>query len=353
MATKTIGATGRDYATLSAWIAYLDALTFAGAEIGQAYNDGEFGEGLNFVSGITNGSNRITLTAAAGQSFADHASKTTNALKYNVGNGAGALGTTGGGGSTIIVDIAHLTITRMQFKRTANYNYLLEMTGGSSDGIFTDCIFHQFDSGLACAVLNTAVTTSCLFICDGTGGTGSSVGVRHLGACADTNCTIVRTKGGTAAALAAAYGTCTMINTAVFGFSSIVDSGTFAGSNNASNLSSLGFGSANQTSLTYASQFAGVTTGSEDFRALASGSLDNAGTATGAPATDIIGQTRAATPWIGAHEVVGGGGGGGGGGQATQVITGSSMMRGEDAYRHVRRHGFAGWRRAIDLRRAA
>jgi hypothetical protein len=172
MATKTIGATGRDYSTHSAWITYLDALTFSGAEIGQAYNDGEFLEGLNFVSGITNGANRITLTAAAGQGFADHASKTTNALKYNVSNGAGVLGTTGGGGSTIIVDIAHLTITRMQFKRTANYNYLLEMTGGSSDGIFTDCIFHHDTAGGSggAVILNASVATNCLIIANGAAG---------------------------------------------------------------------------------------------------------------------------------------------------------------------------------------
>lgn len=302
--TKTIGATGRQHSTISGWITYLDAATFAGAETGECYNDGEFLEWANFVSGITNGTDRVILTASTasgGQGFADHASKATNALRYNVSNGVGMRDTVGGAGSTIIVDIAHLTITRMQFKRTCNYANLLEMKAASSDGIMTGCIFHHDTAGGSggAVILNASVATNCLIIANGA---ASNVGLRMLGACTVTNNTVARTKGGTMTGLEEAYGTSTLVNNAVFGFSALTTGSTFAGNNNASDLA-IGFGSANQASLTYASQFQNVTTTTEDFRAVGTGSLDNAGTASGAPSTDIIGQTRAGTPWIGAHEV--------------------------------------------------
>lgn len=80
-------------------------------------------------------------------------------------------------------------------------------------------------------------------------------------------------------------------NTAFFGFTNDTNSdGSFTGSNNASDVA-IGFGSSNQASVTYANQFEAVNWATRDFRAKAGGALISNATSTGAPSTDIVGQS--------------------------------------------------------------
>ena len=97
--TKTIGV-GKDYASIDAWVAGA-ASTYPGGLVaadviwkGVLYKEGP---GTNNEWTITTGTTAYTLTcdatryylleAAPGQSFADNASKLTNALRYNNANG--------------------------------------------------------------------------------------------------------------------------------------------------------------------------------------------------------------------------------------------------------------------------
>jgi hypothetical protein len=67
-----------------------------------------------------------------------------------------------------------------------------------------------------------------------------------------------------------------LYDNAFFGGSAVASASTyFVASNNATNQSSVGFGSSNQVSLTTANQFESITSGSEDFRVKAGAGLIN------------------------------------------------------------------------------
>ena len=83
---KSIGTASRDYSTLQAWEDAAPANLVTADQVwkGECYNDSTFTAGVT-ISGITTDATRyIWLTAAAGQSFADHPE---NALDYNAANG--------------------------------------------------------------------------------------------------------------------------------------------------------------------------------------------------------------------------------------------------------------------------
>jgi hypothetical protein len=145
--------------------------------------------------------------------------------------------------------------------------------------------------------------------------TPSGVTVRCDGYASILNCTIVRDSGltGTTTGINETTGATPLIkNTAVFGFTTAVATGTYdaASDYNASDDTTTP-GSNSLDSLTYASQFQDTAGSDCDFRALSSGSLDGAGTRdqTNTNDLDIIGQSRSTTaPTIGAWEVVTSGG---------------------------------------------
>src|SRR4051812_34128745 len=89
MATKSIGATSRDYSTISGWAAYVNALSLSAAEVGECYNDSEFTESSTVTFGGWTGASRtntVTLKCHSGQSFRDN-SPQSHALRYNQSNG--------------------------------------------------------------------------------------------------------------------------------------------------------------------------------------------------------------------------------------------------------------------------
>src|ERR1035437_9016454 len=94
---KTIGATGRQYATINLWDASVPSnlVTDGNSYEGDMYNDAEFAGSQLLAAHTTNSTHTLLLTAAAGQSFQDNANVRTNALKYNVSNGVGIRSTAG------------------------------------------------------------------------------------------------------------------------------------------------------------------------------------------------------------------------------------------------------------------
>src|SRR6266436_4658512 len=135
--TKTIGSSGRDYSTITAWRNALPAnlTTDGNAQVGQCYNDSEFTEGSNVTfDQVTDATNNITLTTASGQSFRDNASVRSNALNYNQTNGA-AVHVSGSLGLTISTQ--YMTVSNLQVKGD---NYCMYQTTGSNIQ-YNNCIF--------------------------------------------------------------------------------------------------------------------------------------------------------------------------------------------------------------------
>jgi len=296
--TKSIGsAGGRDYATPQLWEDALPANLVSGdtVQIGECYNDSEFaGSGLRLqINGqTTDATHTITLRCAAGQSFRDHASVQTNALRYNASNGVG-IRKTGGYQECIIVNTSFVYLDGLQIKEESARPCLSGPAAGVPVLWVSNCIFQGSVNGGG----NSLVTAEgCdfwdnVFIVDSDGSSPGRSAIFHgyaNGVSTFTNNTFVRpsnwTPGGPAISSTGPGGvTNAMVykNNAFFGFTSIaVYPGRVSGNNNATDLSSVGFGTSNQVSLTYASQFEDPGT-TKDFRAKAGGGLiDNGATLT-------------------------------------------------------------------------
>lgn len=316
---KTIGATGRDYATPALWFAAVPTnVTTAGGDNyrGEAYNDAEFTSAstlLTMSGKTTSVAHKIIFTAASGQSFKDHVNVRTNALKYNQANGVALRCTGNYGGDVIIVDNANIQITRIQAKGdgTGNgSNVPLNCEGASTSNILLmDCIsnvnakeaFKIYGSG--CYAINISGFLS------GSAGNGCTVknGSTAIG------CQVVRDSAQTPAGTGAvsAYTNSILQSCAFFGFSTVASASnwdTTNSKNNATDKASGLPGSNNQHSVTYTSTapFTNATTASQNLIPISSSSLINNGfrDATNAP-NDITGTARSATPTIGAWEVSG------------------------------------------------
>src|SRR5262245_61903092 len=141
MATKSIGATGRDYATPALWASYLSGLgTLSAPEIGELYNDAEFGSAnVSWTGFTTSATNTVTIRCAAGQSFKDHASVRSNALTYDQSKGVGIVFSS----SHQWTNIAnYFFIQGIQFKRKASSyaNACIDYHSTATGGHVKDCI---------------------------------------------------------------------------------------------------------------------------------------------------------------------------------------------------------------------
>lgn len=331
--TKSIGSGGgRDYSTLALWEADCPANLVTVDQIwkGECYNDAEFsGSGtseLVYITGMTTDATRyVWLTAATGQSFADHANKLTNALRYNQSNGVAL--TYSGSYSAVIRANVNVKITRLQVKRGGT-------TGGSNSGgialndnvgtqLLDQCLFEATApmptgaNGGAVRLEYGGKATNCLIVLRGSAGNALFL---YEGADA-FNCTVVRPSNLSTAGTGVhkQYGTPTLKNCAVFGpFSSTFNSTTGWSASTGYNASDAASapGSNNQTSLTFADQVEQPSdaSGAHDFRlksTLSGGCKDNANTdTTNVPdANDIVGTARSGSWDIGCWELTAGGGG--------------------------------------------
>lgn len=302
--TKSIGTSSRDYSTLQAWEDAIPANLVSADEkwVGECYNDAEFSatENILTISGHTTDATRyIELTAAAGQSFQDHASVQSNALTYDATKGVGVK-ITNGYRYNISSSDGYTRIKRLQFLCTSIASHC---SFAGANTLVEACIFKGIAGGSKGVVKasNGVTFRSCLIIDGSTG--NEPAAIVDYGPSAFYYCTIVRSTGTPGSSKAIEYidyhsGTSNIVaSTAIFGFSAPTDIGTSTGvdatnsKNNATdNASGLPGSTGNQHSLTYASQFESV---SADFRAKTGANLLDAGaTDSTNGANDIAGTAR-------------------------------------------------------------
>lgn len=296
MATvSSIGTVGRNYATHALWL-----LSFAaGGWEGEEYNDTEFlvTTPISFSGHGTSAPNYIKLSAAAGQGFRDNANALTNALKYNVTNGAGIRSATNYI-NVISVAESFVTLFGLQVKHSSaggGGQRPINMSGAPSSCVLDSCILELVTASAGQPVVQWQVgtITNCLLIQRSATGNGLNFNY-PTGTPSATNCTIVRPSDVTASGngIQSSTGAWKAVNCAVFGFTTFNSGGTPTScSNNASDVA-IGIGSSNQASKTYTAQFQGTLNASSDFRAKAGADLLENATSTGAPALDIVGTSR-------------------------------------------------------------
>ena len=250
-----------------------------------------------FGSRTTDATRYVTLSAQAGKSFKDNASKLTNALRYNGANGV-ALNI----GSSNYFAMPNFTrISNLQIKGA----YAIDFGGNHT---LNSCIISRVGSSSS-AQNQDSVWTNVLWITDTNSpflNTGNANKTREF-----HNCHFWAYAPGASSYWATGdYGVYLLKNCTFFGFVGVTNAGapgSYTGSiNNATDLASVPAGfSGTLLSQTTANQFQNVTAGSEDFRVKTGSSLINAGVRdqTYTNDLDIVGTTRSTTtPTIGVWE---------------------------------------------------
>lgn len=313
---KTIGTSSRDYSTLQAWEDACPANLVSVDQIwkGEVYNDSEFlGDGtlmLDVAGQTTDATRYMWLTAASGQSFADHANKLTNPLKYDQSKGVG-IRRTGSYANIFKFNAAvNFLCERLQFYYDSTYssNYYIPFQGHSlAVTTFKGCIY--LSRRTTAIDIAGGIWVNSLFVSLGTSRTGNMIANVNSNVPSLYNCTIVRASDLGTAEGTAVNTTGVVQNCAIFNFTTAIGGSPSSTTYNASDLSSLP-GSNNVTSLTFGSQFTGTTSSAPDFSAKSGGGLvAGARDAGNTNDLDIIGQTRSTTtPTIGAWEFVSAGG---------------------------------------------
>jgi hypothetical protein len=284
--TKTIGTgVGRDYPDIASWL-----VDFApGGWIGVCENDSLFTAGCNFSGQSTSITDYIRLECAAGQSFRDGGA--SQALTYDASKGV-AIDQNVPYASVFTVNELYVTLFGLQIKNSSNYGAVENNTQFNTSVIDSCILVNTSASGISTIRWRYGIVVNSLVIYQG----GASHGAVELDYAVSTfvNCTIVNPSNVTAGNYGfPGGGSAASYNNAVFGFGGFNQS-TMTGSNNGSD-KTIGFGTSNQASLTYTSQFVGTTTTSSDFR-LQSGSALGAGAGADQTAynggVDIYGTAR-------------------------------------------------------------
>lgn len=301
---KTIGP-GGDYSTISAWIAAIPADLVTADQVWRgmvlnteltATGSGGFGT----ISGKTCSADcYIELTAAANASFADHASKATNPLRYDATKGA-ALRFTASTGVGLSVQVPYFRLTRLQIfgadtSATAPSLVIFSTTGciaprvegcilesatAASNGLIT--LFSQNSSAPA-EMRNTVVIQRRT-------DSGAKLATLSNGARV-TNSVFVSLGATLTSGLVLANVKSTLRNVYVGGVTA-PDNGSGVTVPDKFNC----FSSATATGYTQAAlsaaTFISVTAGSHDLRLPAGSALIDAGSADAQVTTDVYGTTR-------------------------------------------------------------
>jgi hypothetical protein len=299
---RSIGSSGRNYGTLSLWRASIATSTSGNLVIedtyyrDECYNDTEFVNDMAALSGYTtDATHTITLTAAAGQSFADHANAQTNALRYNQANGVGFRNTTNYHVTAPVqIAVHNVTVSRLQMKKGGNYFTCLESYDSNN------CVVkgNLFDGGdtYSAAVRHFGYAPGYVFtnnlIIVTAGGNGLHYQNSGDGSLSVSFNTIVApSDAGGATAIYVNYETVELKNCAIFGFTNIAGGG--ATQTYVTCMTDKASPPSGCTQVTYANQFVNTTAAGADFRVKAGADLINAATTDATyGATDIVGTTR-------------------------------------------------------------
>lgn len=287
--TNSVGP-GKTYTTAQSWEDAKPSSLTAVDQIwrGEAYAGAELSGFV--VSGSTTDATRYCqLVAAAGESIADHASKLTNALRYDASKGA-ALRSTTAWGSAITISENYFRLERMQVQHdNSNGNAI---TGAGTNVTIDQCIVEA--KGGKAADLNTGAVLKNSLLISRKGGTDCIVALWNSTV---ANCIFAAPSDITPPTYGIRrnyWSAFTAVNLGIFGAASLATSttgGTFT--NCATDRSSppSGFTTVAYDTST-GSGFENTTNGTHDYRIKSTSALKDAGTATGAPSTDIVGTTR-------------------------------------------------------------
>jgi len=300
--TSTIGTSSRTYSTIASWEDATDNDLVSGdvVEVGECYNDSEFtpASQISFAGATVDSTRYRKLTAATGHSFADHANKLTNALKYNQSVGVGVTGTFGYASGVLYINENYFVVERLQIKAT----HAVDTGGIRNDSDVTtikDCIIEANASnstnGGTLDWRGVGAKKAINLLCRLTGSGRYRIAKFNPGTGAKVlNCTFVADSDlGTPPTYGfqCDYSGFTMQNCAMFGATNLkVGSGTPTYTTCATDLSSPPSGWTG--SLTYSSQFEGTASTGPDFRLKSGANLADAGTTDTDAATDIVGTTR-------------------------------------------------------------
>lgn len=316
----------RDYSTQGAAIADIgvgipaDFVTADTNVIFEVYNDNgaAIAESPITIPTITTDATRfLTIRPASGTGALghpnDHTTRGTSAaLRYDPALGAAL--EMSAGYSPLLADTGNqkVVIERLQLKATGIKSRPITFNGFGTGSLIDACIL---ETAHASGQITTIRGT-------GSGEIRNTVVVQNTsdkgGMNCDyisltcNNCTFVATNNSNDAAMSRGFGsgTLTLNNCISFGFALAPSSNDgLVMRNNATDLTVAVFGGTNTIgSLTPANELENVTLASFDARAKSTGSLPDAADASYAPTLDILGQTRDASPTIGAYELLAAGG---------------------------------------------
>lgn len=307
--TKTIGASGRDYATINAFFAAVPADLVAADQLWEGVIYPDSGNtitppqtGFALGARTTDATRCVRLKCAPGASFKDHASKLTNALRPNASNGI--LLTKSDFGQVLDIGIADVELEGLQIQHTAGQTTNYGVVYGKRLTL-RNCIIQTVDRCMNGAQAGSEPRLyNSLLISSNSGGCRSTAG--------GTTTAIV--KGCTFVANSTAgypirmeYRPLTIKDSAWFGMSSAPYGTSYTGStNNATDQTSFPANVTGTHSLTYANQFESnnIAGGTHDFRVKAGSNLIGAGVADADIAADIVGTTRLDPPTIGAWDYI-------------------------------------------------
>jgi hypothetical protein len=304
MAVNLIGS-AQTYATPPLWEDFLDSIggtgTLTETERGQVVFEELNTTTTTVFDGTTPGSFNIILEAVTAARF----NASAGALRYNTAQGA-AWEFNATGPMLQVVD-SNFILQHLQLRMLSNYGTMLDYPNGGETGQAIDrCIIYGEPAETLCKARNVLITNS-LFIHDGAAGAQVNA-LETAGATVAYNTTFVRTvdAAGSAVGVLQYPGSFSAVNCAVFGFKNNFD-GSPTGSNNASDLA-IGFGTSNQASKVFSSQFNLISGAGMDFRLKSGADCINTGTTSGAPTTDVFFAARDGSTDIGLHEFQSGGG---------------------------------------------
>lgn len=312
---KSVGATGRDYSTLTLAIAALPSnlVTADQQWTFQLYADAEFVSSASYLlSGITVDATRyVEITAAAGQSFQDNANVRTNALRYNTANGV-ACRQSSNYVTMFDVRIGYLRLSRLQiYQQGGGMAVLANNSVDVTNATLADLIIETENIGGSFAAIQTASSTLTNVVMYCRANIGQGAFGRFNGGNTYYACSAIVDSNDSPSGMAfrSNYATSTYFNCCAFNFSTAAGNASSSSRNCATNLASFGGGSGHVTSVTFSGTTPwtnAATGGSTDLSAKSGTALAAAGFDISANApTDITGFTRSTTPTIGHWELGG------------------------------------------------
>ena len=310
---RSIGTSARDYSSVTAAVADIGVgLSAADDLVFEIYNDtgAAIAESAFTVPSLTGS---LTLRPAVGSGALghpnDHRTRGPAAvLDYDPAVGA-ALEFAGTFAAMMTVNAAQLlTIQGLQFSTTGSRARPFNISNTNAASRIEDCIVKQSHNLTNFSTVNISTQNNNVWV-----SASDDRDIIHVFSAAITikNNTFVNTGAQTAAIRAVnktgGSQTLTITNSVHFGFNNppLGTGGVLVLTNNATDLTAAAFGGTGTIgSLVPSDQLENATFALFDGRAKSTGALPDAADAASATATDILGQTRDASPTIGAWELV-------------------------------------------------